>query len=402
MPNYSYIARNMSGEKITGSMAAATERDVVNTLTGKSLFPISIATEKSSAAVTLGGKVSTQKVATFYDQLASLLKNGVPLLKSISILRQQASSQAMQNALDDVISKVEDGQGLGEAFSRHPKIFNEMAVNMTKAGAEGGFLEDALERVAAFTEQQSELRSRTVGALIYPAVLLMAGSTVVSLLLVFVVPRFDPMFDALRQKNELPAQTEILLNFSKWLASYWWVMLTVFAVLFVAIRVQLNTPKGKILSDTLKLKTPMFGVIFQNLAIARFCRVLGTLLKNGVPMIRSLDISREAVGNHVLSKAIASATENITSGATLSTPLAKSGRFPRNVTEMIAVAEESNTMDTVLVNIAQGLEKETTRRLDLMVKLIEPLLLTIMAGVILFVVMALLLPIMNMSNALRE
>ncbi|MEZ6093083.1 MAG: type II secretion system F family protein [Pirellulaceae bacterium] len=201
MPNFSYVARNMSGEKITGSMAAATERDVINSLSGKSLFPISIDQERADASVSLGGRVSPQKLATFYSQLASLLTNGVPMLKSLSILREQASSQSLQNSLDDIISRVEDGEGLGDAFERHPKLFNDMAVNMTKAGAEGGFLEDALDRVAAFTEQQSELKQRTVGALIYPAVLATAGSLVVALLLVFVVPNFEAIFEQMRRQE---------------------------------------------------------------------------------------------------------------------------------------------------------------------------------------------------------
>ncbi|MBX3416076.1 MAG: type II secretion system F family protein [Pirellulaceae bacterium] len=401
MPNFSYVARDRQGQKITGTLTAATERDVINLLTGRALFPVSIDAERPSAAVSLGGGVSPQRMATFYSQLASLLKNGVPLLRSLAILREQSSSQAMQNALDDVISKVEDGETLGNAFARHPKVFNEMAVNMTRAGGEGGFLDEVLERIALFTEQQSELKSRTVGALIYPTVLATAGTLVVSLLLIFVVPRFDEMFNELRRQGSLPYSTDLLLAFSKWLNRYWWIIFAILAILFLLVRIQLNSPQGRVLADRIKLKLPLFGGIFQNLAVARFCRILGTLLKNGVPILKSLDISREAAGNKVLSEAIAGATDNITAGQALSEPLAQSGRFPKNVTEMIAVAEESNTLDTVLVGIAVDLEKETTRRLDLMVKLLEPLLLLIMAGIILFVVMALLLPIMKMSSALK-
>ncbi len=402
MPNFTYVARDMQGQKISGELPAASERDVINLLTGRSLFPISIKAEKASASASFGGGISSQRIATFYSQLASLLRNGVPLLRSLSILREQSSHQSLQNALDDVVAKVEDGNTLGDAFSRHPKIFNDMAVNMTRAGGEGGFLDEALERVAMFTEQQAELKSRTVGALIYPAVLATAGSLVVALLLIFVVPKFDEMFNELRRQGELPYATDLLLGFSKWLNGYWWIFLGLFAILFGFARVQLSTPAGKLMADRIKLRLPLFGMIFQNLSVARFCRILGTLLKNGVPILKSLEISREATGNRVLSQAIANATENITAGQALSEPLAKSGRFPRNVTEMIAVAEESNTLDTVLVGIASDVEKETARKLELMVKLLEPLLLMIMAAIVLFVVMALLLPIMKMSSALRH
>ena len=400
MPDFSYTARDMSGEKVSGTLSALTERDVVNLLTGKSLFPIEVKSLEKKQITIGGGGVNPQLISTFYEQLASLMKNGVPMLRSLRILGDQTSNVTLKKAVDDVISKVEDGEGLSDAFARHPRIFNDMAVNMSRAGAEGGFLEDALERVAKFTEQQSELKSRTVGALIYPAVLASIGTLVVGVLLVFFVPSFDQLFDKLRAQNKMPWMTEYLLGFSYGLQRYGLLILGVFAALLLFLRVQLRTERGQLLADGLKIKLPMFGPIFLHLAVARFCRVLGTLLKNGVPILRGLEISRDAAGNKVLSNAIKEASENITSGESLSVPLASSGHFPKNVTEMISVAEESNTLDSVLVNIADGLERSTMRRLDLMVKLVEPLMLLVMAAIILFVVSALLLPVMKMGQAL--
>lgn len=401
MPNFTYVARDLAGQKISGTLAAATERDVINALSRKSLFPIEVAVESTATGISFGGRVSDQKIAVFYGQLASLLKSGVPLLKSLSVLREQSGSTTFRNALDDVVARVEDGQSLGDAFARHPRIFNEVAVNMARAGAEGGFLEDALERVAAFTEHQAELKARTLGALIYPVVLATVCVLVVSAILVFVVPIFDAMFERLRDKGQLPAATEFLLSMSSWITSNWWWLLGLLAILLVVARVQVMTDAGRTWLDRWRLKAPLFGSIFRNLAVSRFCRVLGTLLKNGVPILKSLDISRAAAGNRVLSGAIGQATENITAGESLSVPLSKSGHFPRNVIEMIAVAEESNTMDTVLINIADGLERETTRRLELVVKMIEPGMLIVMAGVVLFLVMALLMPIVKMSSAIQ-
>ncbi|MEE2826977.1 MAG: type II secretion system F family protein [Planctomycetota bacterium] len=401
MADFTYIARDAAGQKISGTMSAATERDVVNQLRGKSLFPVTIDEAQAKKSLSFGRGVSGQKIAIFYDQLASLMKNGVPLLRALSVLRDQTSIPALQAALDDIISRIEDGESLGDAFACHPKVFSEMAVNMARAGTEGGFLEDALARVALFTEQQDELKSRTVGALIYPAVLASIGTLVVAVLLVFFVPKFGEMFDALREKNQLPPITDWLLSFSGFLQTYGIFILLGFAVLYFALRVQLRTERGRQLADRIKIKLPLFGMIFLNLAVARFCRVLGTLLHNGVPILKGLKISSDAAGNQVLSQAINDATENITAGASLSVPLESSGHFPQNVTEMISVAEESNTLDTVLVNIADGLEKQTTRRLDLLVKLIEPLMLLVMAIVILIVVIALLLPVMKMGQALQ-
>lgn len=401
MPSFVYVARTATGERITGSMVAATERDVVSSLAARSLFPVKVALEKAASQPVFGGRISQQRIATFYAQLASLLKNGVPLIKSLQILREQSTQAVLQDALDDIIKRIEDGEPVSEAFARHPRLFSEMAVNMSRAGAEGGFLEDALERVAAFTEHQAELKAKTVGALIYPCILATFGFSIMTLLLVFVVPRFEPMFDQMRQRGSMPALTEWLLWFSRWLSTRGWIIGVVLLVFAMLLRIQLRTEAGRMLADRLRLRMPMFGGIYRNLAVARFCRVLGTLLKNGVPILKSLEISRQATGNRVLNDAIADATENISSGQTLARPLQTCQHFPRNVTEMIAVAEESNTLDSVLVNISDGLEKETTRRLELMVRMVEPLMLLVMAVGVLVIVMALLIPIMKMNEVMR-
>ncbi len=401
MPDYTYKARKLTGEMVSGSLSANTERDVVNWLSGQSLFPVKVESEREKKSISFGGRVNDQKIAVFYEQLASLISNGVPMMRSLRILQEQTRIPAFKEALNDVITQVEDGETLSDSFARHPKIFSEMAVNMSRAGAEGGFLEDALQRVAKFTEQQAELKSRTIGAMIYPAVLAVIGSIVVTVLLVFFVPKFGELFDQLREKGDLPAVTDWLLWFSGTLRSYGLLILGFFAVLFVVVRVQLNTERGRRFADRMKIKLPLLGPIFLSLAVGRFCRVLGTLLRNGVPILKALEISRDASGNRILSDAIGDAAENITSGESLSGPLGKSGHFPRNVTEMISVAEESNTLDEVLINISEGLEKQTVRRLDLMVKLLEPLMLMIMAAIVLVVVVALLLPIMKMGSVMQ-
>ena len=404
MPEFTYIARGLDGNKVSGTMTANSEIEVTTALSNQSLFPIKVEKPRAAANFSLpgfGGGISDQKIAIFYEQLASLLTNGVPLLKSLTILRQQTKLPVLQESLDDVVKRVEDGENLSDAFARHPKIFSDMAINMSRAGAEGGFLEDALTRVAVFTEQQAELRSRTIGAMIYPAVLFSMGSVIVTVLLIYFVPQFEAMFSTLRAQGKLPWVTEMLLSFSQKLQVWGIPVLILLIIAFFVAKAQLNTDSGKRWLDYVKIRIPMLGGIFLSLAVARFCRVLGTLLKNGVPILKGLEISRDAAGNRVLSEAIAKASENITAGESLSVPLKKSGHFPYNVTEMISVAEESNSLDTVLVNISDGLEKQTIRRLDLMVKLIEPLMLMLMAGIVLVVVVALLLPIMKMGSALE-
>lgn len=399
MPEFAYTARNMSGERVSGRVSAATEREAVATLSAKELFPIDVAAEKE-AKPRFGGRVSGQLMSTMYSQMASLLRSGVPLLRTLRVLRDQASNKTLKKVLGDVHDRVEDGTTVADAMIQHPKVFNEMGVSMIRAGGEGGFLEEALDRVASFTEQYEDLKARTVGAMAYPIFLAIAGGSVVTALMIFFVPKFALMFDRLRSRGELPAMTEWLLFISNTMRSGG-IFVLIGAVIFgFFIYSQLQTEHGKRTRDLLKLKTPGMGNIFKAFAVARFCRVLGTLLRNGVPILKSLEISREATGNRILSEAIEKSSDNITSGESLAAPLAASGHFPTTVVEMISVAEESNTLDAVLVDIADGLEKRTVRRLDLMVRLLEPLMLLILAGFVLFVVMALLLPVIKMSSTI--
>lgn len=401
MPDFAYIARNQQGVKVSGTVAAGSEREALSLLSGQALFPVSVTSaEPKAAGISFSRRVSPQIVAQMYEQLGALLKSGVPLLRGLKVMREQTSNQTLKTVLDDVYSRVEEGDTLAEAMARHPRVFGEMGINMVRAGGEGGFLEDALERVADFTEQQDDLKSRTMGALAYPLVLATIGSLVVTLLIIFIVPRFAEMFDRLRKDGDMPVMTEALLLLSQVLRSYGLFIIAALVGGYLWLRSHLRTERGRWQADYLKLRAPMFGPISKALSVARFCRVLGTLMKNGVPILRALEISSAATGNVVLGKAINAASENISSGQTLSRPLASSGHFPSAVIEMISVAEEANTLDTVLVEIADSLEKRTFRKLDLMVRLLEPIMLLVMAFIVLLVVVALLLPMFRMFNTL--
>ena len=400
MPAFAYIARDARGQKQTGSLDAPSEREALAMLASRALFPVEVKTDTAGQLAASSKRVSAQIMTTVYSQMASLLRSGVPLLKSVAILRDQSSNTTLKLVLTDVHARVEEGAALAEAMLRYPRVFSDITVNMVRAGAEGGFLEDALERVAYFTEQQDELRSRTIGALAYPVILMIIGSGVVTGLVVFCVPLFAQVFERLKDRGELPFLTAALLWLSAALWDYGLLMLLVGAMGYVMLRARLQTPEGRRWLDAVRLKLPLVGTIFRHLAVARFCRVLGTLLKNDVPILKSLEISRDSTGNMVLSQAIADAAANITSGQSLARPLAASKQFPLTVVEMIAVAEESNTLDRVLIDLADNLEKRTIRQLDLGVRLIEPLMLLMLAGAVLCVVIALLLPIIKMSNAL--
>jgi type II secretory pathway component PulF len=396
MPDFTYVARDYTGNKLNGVLTAPSRRDALAQLNQKGVFPLTVEAARTSV-LRRGKRIKTQLMATTYGQLAGLLRSGVPLLRSLQILKDQTSNAALTEVLAAAHKDVEEGSTLAEAMSRHPRAFGEMAVSMVRAGGEGGFLEDALVRVADFTEKQEDLKSRTSGALAYPVFLATVGTIVITVLIVFFVPRFESLFEQLRQRGELPALTEWLLWLSSTLGRYGWLLIIGMVAAFIAIKRYLATEEGRVRRDQLQLKIPLAGNIFLGLAVARFCRILGTLLKNGVPILKSLEISSTGTGNRVLSTAVQSAAQNISEGQSLAKPLAASGHFPRTVVEMIAVAEESNNLDNVLTDIADNLDRQTWRQLDLMVRLIEPIMLLILAGVVLMVVIALLLPVLKMS-----
>ena len=401
MPDFHYTARTTTGSKVSGTVDAANEREAVKILRRKNVVPSKFTTEEIVTAKTSRKRVKGQVMANVYSQLSSLIRSGVPLLRSIAVLRNQASNNTLKYCLSEIHKQIEDGVTLADAMKDFPRVFNEVAVNMARAGAEGGFLEDALERVAKFTEQQEDLKSETIGQLAYPLFLGRIGSIIVSCLVIFFVPKFGKMFESLRERGELPIMTDWLLNFSDLFRGPGALIgAFVIAALGITGYNYLQTETGKRLRDLIKIKLPLVGTIFQAFAVARFCRVLGTMLRNGVPILKSLSISRDAAGNRLLSEAIDQATENISSGQSLSKPLGKSGYFPPTVVEMIAVAEESNTLDEVLVDIADSLELRTSRRLTLAVRLLEPIMLLVMAAAVLVVVIALLLPVIKMSSSL--
>jgi len=402
MPEFAYKARNRAGSAVNGTITATTRREAVCALGDRELFPVSV----ESAAPAQNPwqrkrKIKTHLLATTLTQMADLLQSGVPLLRSLDVLAEQAVHPALAEVLGDVRNQVAEGKPLDESMARHPHVFSELTVSMVRAGSEGAFLEDALKRTADFLEKQEELRGRIVGAMTYPAILAGAGVVITVVLIVFFVPKFADLFASLEERGGLPMATVALLAISNVMGKYGLFVAGAMAAAFFWCRRQLRTEAGRLLGDRIKLRLPLAGKIFMGYAISRFCRVLGTLLRNGVPLLKSLEISSDSAGNRVLSAAIRRSAENVSSGETLARPLAECGLIPRPVMAMISVAEESNNLDNVLINIADGIDRQTSTQLDLFVRLLEPLTLLIMASAILFVLMALLLPVFQMSSTVN-
>ncbi|MGL4593274.1 MAG: type II secretion system F family protein [Thermoguttaceae bacterium] len=398
MPEFRYIARNDRGLKIEGVLDAASEQEAAASLSAVGTFPMEI---KAVLKQTTTGKIrriSSQLLAGFYSQLADLLRGGVPLLRSLKILQEQTSNVNLKFVIDQVYRRVEAGESLSEAMARYSIAFGEMAIQMVRAGSEGGFLEESLTHVATYTETQDDLKGRIIGALVYPVLLMVFMIIVVSAILIGIVPFFEPMFDDMRKQGNLPVMTEWLLFVSHQAKYVIASVIPLFIIFFIWFSRWNRTEKGRRSTDRIKLRLPVIGRVYEGFAVARFCRVLGTLLRNGVPIVKALEISGDATGNKILAGAISKASEEICSGSRLAGPLAASGSFPRSVVEMIAVAEESNTLDSVLIDIANFAEKRNWRSLDLAVRFIEPIMLIILGIVVLVLVMALILPIFSMSS----
>jgi general secretion pathway protein F/type IV pilus assembly protein PilC len=301
-----------------------------------------------------------------------------------------------------VRAKVADGTGLSQAMGHFPNCFDELSVSMVRAGQEGGFLEDVLRRIADFTEHQQELKAKVTGAMAYPVFLAAVGFIVLNALVIFFVPRFEPIFKKLEDKDELPLVTEIVLGLSRLMTSIW-VVIPIVLVVGGAIGLYLwsRTENGRLVLDTVRLNIPGAGAIFRQLALSRFTRILGTMLHNGIPILNALRISKDSTGNKVLALAIAESAENIKGGASLAKPLSACPYIPKDVVEIIAVGEESNSLEKVLIDVANALERRTSRQLELFVRLLEPIMLLVMAACTLFIVSGLLLPVFKMSTALN-
>lgn len=400
MPSFAYTAVSGKGEHVSGVLTAENYRVALRMLEEQQLYPMQVKEGvEAGGRNAFGGRrrVKPALLTTFYSQLADLLKAGVPMLRSLDLLSKQSSSGVFTSLVKELREDVAGGMGLGDAMGKHPHAFSPLHSSMIRAGEQGGFLEDVLHRIATFSEKQDELRNKVRGAMIYPSILVVVGGVVVTLLMTLVVPKI--------RENMRPE------NFNVFTVGVFWICDT-FTQRYVGLILggvaavsgfvwAIRTPQGRRLYERFKLKAPIVGKIFTMVAICRFCRILGTLLHNGVPILQSLKIAKDSAGNQILAELIEQAGESVRKGAALSTPLAESGLFPVTVVDMIAVAEESNNLETVLVQIADTNETRTARAIDLAVRVLEPLLLVVMAGIVAVLMIALLLPILTMGSSLQ-
>ena len=397
MPTFSYRAIGEDGAAVTGALTAENYQVALRMLEEKALTPVNV-TEGVVGGKSVWGRkrrVKLRYLTAFYSQLSDLLGAGVPMLRALDVLARQDSNPVLTDIIKDVREEVSGGAALADAMEKHPNAFSELHSSMVRAGERGGFLEEVLTRLAGFAERQDELRNKLLGSMIYPAVLLFVGAVVVIFLMTFVVPKL---------RNQLRAENLNFLSIAVFgicdllLIYYPYLIVGTLAAIF-GVTSLFKTEWGQTAADRLRLKAPVFGKVYTIVAVCRFCRILGTMLHNGVPILQSLKISKDSAGNSILAAEIERAAESVRKGESLSKPLGESGLFPIDTLDMIAVAEESNTLEKVLIQIADTNEARTARQIDLAVRLLEPMLLVGMAAVVLCIALALLLPILTMSSA---
>lgn len=391
MSTFTYSAMNPSGQKVLGQLNAANRGEALQVLAKQTLMPLTLTQSRVQGL----GKVRVKPaaIAAACSLLADQLDTGVPLLKALRVMEQQTTSAGLKTALGRIAERVSDGASLADAMTEQSQLFGDLEISMVRAGEEGGFLDESLRRLAIVRERQEELRGRLISALSYPVLLVIVGMLVVIGMLTFFVPKFEPLFESLRQSDRMPVPTVMLLAVSSFLKSWGLLLIAGIIAAIITAKTMLPAEKMQLWWDRWMLQMKGIGPIVRSLAIARFCRVLGTLLQNGVPMLKSLEIARQATGNRILSQTIAHAADNIGAGKSLSIPLAASGHFPPDVLEMLAVAEQSNKLEPVLLKLADKLESRSQMKLDMLMKLLEPLMMVVMAIIVGFLVIALLMPV---------
>ncbi len=396
MPSFAYKAVSSAGKHVDGVLTAENYLVALRMLDEQALYPINVSEGVQTGKLTLrrGRRVKSSHLTIFYSQLADLLKAGVPMMRSLDVLSGQGSQGSMALIVKELREDVAGGMSLGDAMGKHPHVFSPLHSSMVRAGEQGGFLEEVLQRIAIFCEKQDELKNKVIGAMIYPSILVVVGSAVVILLMVVVVPKLG---EHLRPET-YNILTKMTLGTSNVLRHHWMGVAVVLGAVLAGVYAWMQTAGGKKAAEKYKLKAPVFGKIFTMVSICRFCRILGTMLHNGVPILQALKISKDSAGNSILAKTIEDAADSVKKGAALSAPLRDSGLFPPAVLDMIAVAEESNNLETVLVQIADTNEARTARAIDLGVRVLEPVLLVFMASVVFCIAVALLLPILTMGS----
>jgi len=410
MPQYLYEALDKSGKQVKGLIEAGNDDIIIEKLRDMGYYPLKVTPHKQKASemdlLALPGlkvifhRIKSKHICTFTRQLATLIDAGLPILRSLNILKEQVESVLFRDKIVEISKHIESGGSLSEAFAKHPKTFDKLFVNMVRAGELGGVLEVVLNKIATFLEKRQMIISKVKSAMMYPVVVLALAGVIVGFILVKIVPKFVAIFTDLGA--ELPLPTQYLVNASDILIHQThWVILG--GIVLVVIFKQINkNPRGRFVFDSIKLKLPIFGTLFQKSAIARFAGTLSTLITAGVPILQALDITRDSSGNEVVARAMEKVYQSVKDGDTIHEPLSQCKVFPPLVYHMVAVGEETGAIDQMLTKVAEAYEREVEDMVDGLTSLLEPILIVMLGTLVGGIVIALYLPLFYLPKAIAN
>jgi type IV pilus assembly protein PilC len=402
MTSFVWEGRTKTGEVRSGVLDATTVDEVSTRLKAQAIVPGKIKRkpiELHLPKIPVLGGVTLKDLVVFTRQFSTMIDAGLPLVQCLDILASQADNPTLKTVLTDIKENVEGGATFADALKRHPKVFDDLYVNLVAAGEVGGILDTILTRLAVYIEKNAKLRKKVKGAMVYPICILIVAISVLMVLLYYVIPVFEKMFADFGAKAVLPASTMSLIKLSQWMRdNYLFVFGTIIAVV-LGVHYFKKWPKGRYLWDKGWLKVPLFGSLLRKVAVAKFTRTLGTMVSSGVPILDALNIVARAAGNKIVEEGILYAREKISEGKTLAEPLATSGIFPGMVVQMIAVGESTGALDQMLNKIADFYDEEVDVAVDALTSLLEPIMLVVLGGMVGYFMVAMYLPIFSLASA---
>jgi type IV pilus assembly protein PilC len=428
MPKFSYVALDSRGQESTGLVEAASTNEAIGQLRQAGFFPTNVYEEGKGGRV--GGKVAKRAAKAaratqprekgkgivlfqrkkvkpkvlmiFTRQLATLIDSGLPLLRGLTVLSKQERDSVLKNTIDKLAESVQGGNTFSEGLAQFPRIFNELYVNMVKAGEVGGVLELVLTRLAEFHEKAAKIKNKVAAAMVYPLIVMTMAIAIMGFLLVFIVPKFEAIFHDMLGDRPLPIITTFVITVSRFVQAHWMVLAALIFAVIAGYKFANRTARGRSIIDRGKLRFPLFGDVIRKTAISRFSRTLGTLVTSGVPILQALNITRETAGNTVIARAIGQVHESVKEGESIVQPLEASGAFPPMVVSMIDVGEETGQLPEMLLKIADVYDDEVDTSVAAMTAALEPIMIVFLAAVVGTIVVALFLPLISIIQGLQQ
>ena len=427
MARYNYVALDSRGQEATGLVEAASTNDAIGRLRQAGYFPTSVYEEavartddkaarrraakmvratkpraKTGIVLFKRTKVKPKILMIFTRQLATLIDSGLPLLRSLTVLAKQERDKVLKNTINKLSDSVQSGNTFSDALALHPRIFNNLYINMVKAGEVGGVLEMALNRLSEFQEKAAKIKNKVIAAMVYPMIVMTMAVAIMAFLLVFIVPKFEAIFHDMLGDKPLPAVTQFVIGTSNLMKDHGLVLLGVVIVAVMAYKFIGRTRGGRFVVDSFKLRMPLFGDLNRKTAISRFARTLGTLVTSGVPILQALNITRETAGNAVIAAAISQVHDSVKEGESIVQPLEASGAFPPMVTSMVDVGEETGKLPEMLLKVADVYDDEVDNAVVALTSMLEPLMIVFLAVIVGTIVLALFTPLISIITGLQQ